>query len=770
MTNEYTKLVQESIQYAKELAIHKNSLYIGSEHLLYGISKAESGIASKLLRDRGITYSLIEKVIEKNPKKRSSKIKTSSKYNEILESAQESSKKLGLKQYGTEFVLLGIMKQTESGAISILNQLCPDFQELFNKLLKIINESYENDTTVSNDTGALALYGRNLNELVKQGKIEKIIGKEQVLSRVFQILERKSKNNPCIIGEAGVGKTAIVDGIAYNIVNKTAPKEFLDTQIIALDISSMIAGTKYRGEFEDRIKRVIDEVKEKSNIVLFIDELHTIIGAGSGEGSLDVANILKPSLARGEIRLIGATTTEEYRKRIEKDDALARRFQKVIVEEAPVEETIDILKGLRPSYEKYHNVVIEDEIIEYIVKLSGRYINSRCFPDKAIDLLDETCAYCRSKNSKKENKEENGTKDFADIVKDVGKKSKTSAIHRAYVITEKDVSKVLSNIVNIPIEEISKDDLTKLKNLEKNLAKEIIGQDEAISALSKAVKRGRSGIKDPNKPIGSFLFLGPTGCGKTETCKALAKLVFNSEDDIIKFDMSEYMEKHSVAKLIGSPPGYIGYEEGGQLTERVFKKPYSIILFDEIEKAHPDIYNILLQILDEGILTDSNGRKIDFKNTIIILTSNIGAKELFANKSLGFAKNNSNEPKDAVKKNVMSEVKKSFNPEFINRLDDIIVFNKLKEADISKIADILINRTLSRVQSVVEVNITKELKEEIIKEGFSEEYGARPLKRAIQNLIENPIADFIIENGTKQRSVISLDYKNNDVVLKSQKS
>ncbi len=768
MTYNYTELVKKAIEYAKEIAKQKNSPYLGSEHLLYGIAKVEDGMASKLLRDKGILYPLIDKMIEKGSSKKKQTIKESSKYKEVFQIAEESSKKLGLDQFGTEFILLGIMRQTESGAINLLNQLCPEFQELFNTLIKTINDNYETESNIFNDIEVLKLYGRNLNELVKEGKIDKLIGKEEELSRIFQILERKNKNNPCIIGEAGVGKTAIVEGLAYRIVHKEAPKEFLDKEIVALDISSMIAGTKYRGEFEERIKRVLDEAKEKPNVILFIDELHTIIGAGSGEGSLDVANIIKPCLARGEVRLIGATTTEEYRKRIEKDDALARRFQKILIEEPSQEETIKILEGLKNSYEQFHNVIISDELIEHIVKLAGRYINSRCFPDKAIDLLDETCASCKNRFSKKECIEEPDDENFEELVKKSTSKPKKAKVIKPYVITLQDVNKVLSNMVSIPLDEISKDDIGKLKNLEKNLSKLIIGQEEAVIALSKAVKRGRSGIKDPSKPIGSFLFLGPTGCGKTETCKALAKLVFNSEDDIIKFDMSEYMEKHSVAKLIGSPPGYVGYEEGGQLTERVFKKPYSIILFDEIEKAHPDIYNILLQILDEGVLTDSNGRKVDFKNTIIILTSNIGAKELFSNKSLGFSSTSDIEnEKKSIKKNVMSEVKKTFNPELINRLDEIIVFNKLTQNDISKIAEMLINKTLSRVSSVVEVKLTKELKEEIVKQGFSEEYGARPLKRAIQNLIENPIADFIIENGSKHKHVVSLSYKNNEVKIEN---
>ena len=774
MIDNYNDLVEKAIQFAKEIAISKKSSYIGSEHLLYGVARAEEGIASKILRDKGITFSLIENMIEKGNHKKAG-IEPSYKYKEIFSLAEESAQKVGVKTFGTEFVLFGIMKQTESKAINILNQLCPDFQELFNNLIKIIDSNYDSLNDVLLETPALALYGRNLNELAEQGKIEKLVGKEKEISRVLQILGRKNKNNPCIIGDAGVGKTAIVEGLARKIVNKEVPKEFFDIEIIALDIPAMIAGTKYRGEFEDRIKKVLDEAKERPNLILFIDELHTIIGAGSGEGTLDVANILKPVLARGEIKLIGATTTDEYRKRIEKDDALSRRFQKIMVDEPTIEETETILKGLKSSYEQFHNVIISDDIIKLIVKLSGRYINSRCFPDKAIDVLDETCAYCKENRlTKKEKQHEANELNFEELVKETAKKKShknEKYASKPYEITAQDVSKVLANMTSIPLDEISKDDIGKLKNLEHNLSKMIIGQDEAIKALSKAVKRGRSGIKDPNKPIGSFIFLGPTGCGKTETCKALAKLVFNSEDDIIKFDMSEYMEKHSVAKLIGSPPGYVGYEEGGLLTDRVLKKPYSIVLFDEIEKAHQDIYNILLQILDEGTLTDSNGRKVDFKNTIIVLTSNVGAKEIFGSKKLGFSSSdNIQEEKESTKKNVMSELKKTFNPEFINRLDEIIIFNKLTKGNIETIADLLVSKTLDRIKDVLKVKIQPSLKEEIVKQGYSEEYGARPLKRAIQNLIENPIADYIIENGTNTQSAISLSYKNNEVKIEKQKA
>jgi len=776
MQNNYTKSVQDSIDYAYEIAREKGSNHVGTEHLLYGISKAEEGIATELLNDYGVTSDKIFVLIKQESAKKNLKLTETGKYKEIFALSEENRKKLELKEFGTEFLLFGIMKQAESSAVSILKQLCKDFQGLFNELLKVIN-SLSADTENELDNSALSSYGRNLNELAKNGKIEKIIGRDKEIQRIIQVLGRKNKNNPCVIGDAGVGKTAIVEGLAYNIVKGDVPQELKNKHIISLDLSLMIAGSKYRGEFEERIKKILEEAENLPDVILFIDEIHTIIGAGSAEGTLDVANILKPVLARGDIKIIGATTINEYRKHIEKDEALERRFQKVLVEEPTKAETLEILKGIKGSYEKFHNVLISDEVLLYVVEVSGRYINSRCFPDKAIDLLDETCAYCKSlvankksKNAKEDDKEpidDNNFEEAIKLAKKAEKKTNEVALNKSVrEITTQDVAKVLSNMIDIPVDEISKDEISKLKNLESNLSKQIIGQEEAIKLLSKAVKRGRSGIKDPKKPIGSFLFLGPTGCGKTETCKALAKLVFNSEDDIIKFDMSEYMEKHSVSKLIGAPPGYVGYEEGGLLTERVSKKPYSIVLFDEIEKAHPDIFNVLLQVLDEGTLTDSNGRKVDFKNTIIILTSNIGAKELFTNKKLGFTNTNSKSEKEDTKKSVMSEIKKSFNPEFINRLDEIVIFNKLTKEDIEKIADILIKETLSRISGKIDVIIDADLKNKIIDEGFSEEYGARPLKRSIKTYIENPIADYLIEHNSKRENCISVSYENGEVKIK----
>ncbi len=770
MSYRYISKIEEIINNAKKYALEKNSSFIGTEHLLYALSSYKDGMASQLLEEVGVKANQIDKLIIKMPGRKKSNIDYSPKYIEVFELCEEMCDKSGMKSYGTELILFSIMKQIESNAVNILKTLCKEFEILFEGVSKLVNDmaikGIEDEMQMES---VLQVYGKNLTELASKNKLEKVIGRENETKRVIDILGRKTKNNPCIIGEAGVGKTAIVEGLAQSIVDKSVPNWLLDKEIYELNLSLLVAGSKYRGEFEDRLKLVLDEVKKKENIILFIDEIHTIIGAGSAEGALDAANIIKPVLARGEIKVIGATTIKEYRKHIEKDDALSRRFQKIIIEEPNEEQTLSILNGIKPSYEQFHNIIISDDVIKFIIKSSKRYINNRFFPDKAIDLLDESCTFAKNnhiKNAKKETKNEELS--FEEELKNSCKKVKVKKEKQVKKIelTKNDVAKVLSEMCMVPVDEITKNDISKLKNLQNDLSKLIIGQDEAISKISKAVKRGRSGVNDPKKPIGTFLFLGPTGCGKTETCKALAKLVFNSEDDIIRIDMSEYMEKYSVSKLIGSAPGYVGYEEGGVLTEKVNKKPYSIVLFDEIEKAHTDIFNILLQVLDEGYLVDSNGRKVDFRNTIIVLTSNIGAKELFSKKEFGFSTlNSSNDKKEEIKKNVMSEVKKVFNPEFINRLDEIIIFNKLEKEDIKKIAELIINDTKKRIEDKVKIEISENLKNEIVKEGFSEEYGARPLKRAIQKLVENPIADYLIESSEKHQSHISLDYKNGEVKI-----
>ena len=770
MEYKYTKVLEEAINNARLFAKNVGSKYIGTEHLLYGILEVQEGLAYKILSEYGVDKLKVISSVEIVEKHSNRKIEFSPKIIEVFDKAEELRSNIGAEEIGTEMALYVLLKQIDNNAISIIKTICPDYQDLYNKLSKMINDLLiQNTEKAMEEASSLKMYCKNLNEYALQGKIGPVFGREKEIDRILQVLSRKEKNNPCLIGEAGVGKTAIIEGLAYNIANKNAPDSFKNAIIYTVDISSMLAGSKYRGEFEERLKKVIDEASANSNIILFIDELHTIIGTGAAEGSLDAANIIKPMLARGDLRIIGATTTDEYRKKIEKDSALERRFQKVVIEQPSMEEVEAIMLKVKPIYEKYHNVIISEDVINEIVELSNRYINDRFFPDKAIDVLDEVCSLTnnssKTKTSTKNIIDVNSNNIFELITNN--KISVSDKKTKAKIVKLDSVRKVISSISNVPVENLKKNEYTKLKNLEQNLKRQIIGQDEAIELVTKAIKRGKSGIKDPKKPIGSFIFLGPTGCGKTETCKALARELFNSEEDIIRFDMSEYMEKHAVSKLIGAPPGYVGYEEGGLLSEKVRRKPYSIVLFDEIEKAHPDIFNILLQILDDGILTDSEGRKIDFKNTIIIMTSNIGAKEFNRSKKLGFGNKDDSVDKE-IEKNVMSEFKKTFSPEFINRIDDVIVFNKLTKNDIEKIANNLIKATTERLNEYT-IEIGNNLIKQVIEEGYSEEYGARPLKRAINKLLENPLADFIIEKEGKIKK-IEIDYIDQKVVVKTLKS
>ena len=771
-----SKTTELALQNANSFAKYIGSKYVGTEHILYGLLEVEEGIAFNILTEFDVNKFKVLSYVEKGTKKVKSAT-YSQKALECLSIAEETRKAVEAEVIGTEFVLFGLLKQLDSNALEILKETASNFEELFNKVNKLLNDMLlQSSENAILDNGMLKAYGRNLNELAKENKIDDVFGREKEIARIFQILSRKTKNNPCLVGEAGVGKTAIIEGMAYKIANGEAPTKFSNSTIYTIDVSSMVAGSKYRGEFEDRLKRVIQEAQEDPNAILFIDEIHTIIGTGSAEGSLDAANILKPILARGDIKVIGATTNDEYRKHIEKDSALERRFQKVIIEEPTKEETLDILFKVKPVYEKFHNVEIPDDVVEEIVELSSRYINDRFFPDKAIDVLDEVCSLSSTlKNQKNSIDFKNEIKNALnndDIIKalQISKKeestsSKKKSNSKVTKVSKESVRKVVSNWSGIPLENISSSEYDSLINLEKNLKKQIIGQDKAIELISKAIKRGKSGVKDPKKPIGSFMFLGPTGCGKTETCKALARELFNSEDAIIKFDMSEYMEKHTASKLIGAPPGYVGYEEGGQLTEKVRKKPYSIILFDEIEKAHGDVLNILLQVLDEGKLTDSEGRVADFKNTIIIMTSNIGAKEFSNGKKLGFSSSDEEVEFKAIEKNVLSELKKELKPEFINRIDEVIVFNRLSKENVSIIAKNLINEVVARLPQY-NITIDKSILDAVIKEGYSVEYGARPIKRSIQKLVENPLADYIINTKGKVQK-IKLSYQNNESVVNS---
>jgi len=772
------KVIEEAKQIAKTLKYN----YVGTEHLLYGLLNIKNGIAYKFLtelkvdKDKYLEILKTEKKENISNKKSKKEIEFSPKAIDVLN--------IEIKElYGTEYLLREILKNDSCIACQILKKFNIDVERLFLSVNKFISlkEEKDNFTIESFYTSNLENYGKDLTSI----QSEPIIGRNQEINKIIQILIRKTKNNPIIIGEAGVGKTALVYAIAQRIINKNVPVELQNQKIYSIDLASMIAGAKYRGEFEERLKNLLKEVIEKKNIILFIDEIHTIIGTGSSEGSLDAANIIKPLISSGEIRIIGATTTEEYKKSIEKDSALNRRFGQVIVQETDINQTLEILKGIKDSYENFHNVEIPDEYLKLIISLSERYIQLRSMPDKAIDVLDEVCSYAKIKVQDKNkntyskakinelNKQmkiefDNANfKEYKKIKNKLEKINNSSNKSNRIKITKDDIYSVISKMSNIPIVNLSIEDAKTLKNLENNLKSRIIGQDEAIEKISKAIKRGKTGVKDPNRPIGSFIFLGPTGCGKTQTVKELAKELFGSEKLIIRFDMSEFMEKHSVSKLIGAPPGYVGYEEGGNLAELVLRKPYSILLFDEIEKAHPDVLNVLLQVLDDGILTDSLGRKVDFKNTIIIMTSNIGAEKISKEISqIGFSSNNTKlkDKKDIIK-NVKDSLKNTLKPEFINRIDEIIVFNQLGKEEITRIVDNLLKDLYERFKDKkIRFSITDKLKEKIVKEGFEPIYGARPVKRAIQTFVEDPLADYIIENGLKENQKVLLDYKDEKVI------
>ena len=731
----------------------------------------------------------------------------------VIENSFIEARKLGYDYIGTEHLLMGILREGDSIAVRILLDLDVELPKLYNEIINVINEaedvSRESKTNNKqngsfNSTPTLNQFGEDLTKKAKEGKLDPVVGRSKEIERVIQILSRRTKNNPCLIGEPGVGKTAIVEGLAQKINLGDVPEILKNKRVVSMDISGMVAGAKYRGDFEERIKKALGEVKKAGDVILFIDEIHTIVGAGSAEGAIDAANILKPMLARGEIQLVGATTISEYRKYIEKDTALERRFSPVTVNEPTEKDTITILKGIRDKYEAHHNVKITDEAIESAVTLSERYINDRFLPDKAIDLIDEASSKARLQtytepDSLKDMQEEIDriSKDKEEAVRGQKfekaaslrdeekalrekyekeeKKWKNQNTKKVVTITEENIADVISLWTGIPAKKISEDENERLRNLEKTLHERVIGQNEAVEAVSKAIRRGRVGLKDPNRPIGSFLFLGPTGVGKTELSKALAESLFGDESAMIRIDMSEYMESHSVSKLIGSPPGYVGFEEGGQLTEKIRRKPYAVILFDEIEKAHPDVMNMLLQILDDGRLTDSNGRTVNFKNTVIIMTSNIGARIITDKKTLGFSnetKNdgeNKNEQKEYenIKKEVMAELKREFRPEFINRIDEIIVFHKLNDEEISKIIELMLNEVKNRMKAQkYEIEFSPKVKELIAKKGIDKAFGARPLKRTIQNLVEDKIAEAILDGVVKKGKLAKLDCEGDEVVIK----
>ena len=795
MIYKFTARAEKAIEIANEAALELGHNYIGTEHLLYGLAKEGTGVASKVIENQDVTADDILQEIEMligtgEPLTQGESMGFTPRSKRVIENAFVEARKLGSEFIGTEHILIGIMREGDSVAVRIMMDLGMDPRKLYNEIMNVIEEdgidsnaprnAGERNSGSFNSTPTLNQFGSDLTKQAREGKLDPVIGRKSEIDRVIQILSRRTKNNPCLIGEPGVGKTAVVEGLAEKIVADDVPEMLKNKRVVSLDISGMVAGAKYRGDFEERIKKCLSEVKKAGDVILFIDEIHTIVGAGSAEGAVDAANILKPLLARGEVQVVGATTLNEYRKYIEKDSALERRFSPVTVGEPTEDETIKILEGLRDKYEAHHNVKISEGAIKAAVELSTRYINDRFLPDKAIDLVDEAASRVKMRtytmpDSIKEIEDKIATldrekeeairvQDFEkaatlrdkeneqkDKLEKEKKKWQSKNSKNVQNLNEEDIAEVIASWTKIPVQKITQDENDKLKHLEETLHKRVIGQNEAVEAVSKAIRRGRVGLKDPNRPIGSFLFLGPTGVGKTELSKALAEALFGNDDAMIRIDMSEYMEPHSVAKLIGSPPGYVGYDEGGQLTEKIRRKPYSVILFDEIEKAHPDVMNMLLQILDDGRLTDATGRTVNFKNTVVIMTSNVGARMITDKNVLGFSqeadkKKGEEKEYETIKKDVMAELKKQFRPEFINRIDDIIVFHKLNDEDIKQIIEIMLKQVQKRLkEQEYNVEIDDTVKELIAKKGIDTNYGARPLKRAIQSNVEDRIAEAILD-------------------------
>ena len=815
MMYKFTNSAEKALELSGELAADFGHNYIGTEHILYGVVKEGSGVASQVLNLQEVTPENIEEEIEAlvgkgTPIQNRQEIGFTPRSKRVIENAFLEARKFGSEFIGTEHLLIGIMREGDSIAVRIMLDLGVNPQKLYNEIIKVINEDENANINEKqsngkgrgsyNQTPTLNQYGTDLTKKAAEGKLDPVIGRKTEIQRVIQILSRRTKNNPCLIGEPGVGKTAVAEGLAEKIISEDVPEMLKNKRVVSLDIASMVAGAKYRGDFEERIKKCLEEVRKSGDVILFIDEVHTIVGAGSAEGAVDAANILKPLLARGEVQVIGATTLNEYRKYIEKDSALERRFSPVTVGEPTKAETEEILKGIRDKYEAHHNVKITDEAIKSAVELSTRYINDRFLPDKAIDLIDEAASrvkmktYTQPESLKKLedeivtlDKEKEDTirvQDFekAAILRDKIKEEKEKLqkekekwqnknTKNVTALNEEDIAEVVASWTGVPVKKLTQSENEKLKNLEKTLHQRVIGQNEAVEAVAKAIRRGRVGLKDPNRPIGSFLFLGPTGVGKTELSKALAESLFGNEDAMIRIDMSEYMEGHSVSKLIGSPPGYVGFDDGGQLTEKIRRKPYSVILFDEIEKAHPDVMNMLLQILDDGRLTDAQGRTVNFKNTVIIMTSNIGARLITDKTTLGFSavdkKDETQKEYESIKKDVMGELKKQFRPEFINRIDEIIVFHKLNNEDIKQIIDIMINQVTKRMQEKgYNLEIEDSVKELIAKKGIDTNYGARPLKRAIQNILEDRVAEEILDGNIKQNKKAIIKAEDDKIVIK----
>lgn len=797
----FTQKANDVLNLAIKAAENFGHNYVGTEHILVGLLKEGTGVGALILNEKGVTLDKIENLIEENigvgNPTRLSPNDFTPRAKRIIEISFQIARGMLNSFVGTEHILIALLRESDSSAVKFLNALNFDEESLLEDVgasLGKAESQFRNNSPKNkkgkSSTPTLDEFGKDLTELAGQGKIDPVIGRDKEIERVIQILSRRTKNNPCLIGEPGVGKTAIAEGLALKIVKDEVPELLAGKKIVSLDLTSMVAGTKYRGDFEERIKKAMDEVRNAGNVILFIDEVHTIMGAGAAEGAVDAANILKPSLARGEIQVIGATTIDEYRKNIEKDAALERRFQSVLVGEPTEEEAVEILKGLRDRYEAHHKVKITDEAIENAVKMSARYIADRYLPDKAIDLIDEAASRVRLKaftappnlkemeleikrlkdektsavrsqdyeNAAKIRDKENELQTLLDEEKE---KWKNSSSHDVKQVEVEDIANIVSQWSGIPVTQLTKEESERLLNMEQILHERIVGQDKAVSSVARAIRRGRVGLKNPNRPLGSFIFLGPTGVGKTELCKTLAETMFGNEDAIVKLDMSEYMEKHTVSKLIGSPPGYVGFDEGGQLTEKIRRKPYSVVLFDEIEKAHPDVFNMLLQILEDGVLTDSQGRKVSFKNSIIIMTSNVGASKIVDKKaSLGFGENAENNDIESL---VMGDLKKTFKPEFLNRIDEIIVFNQLEQKDIEEIAKRMLSSLTKRVADLeIELDFTPEAVTAIAEAGFDKVYGARPLRRAIQQKIEDPLSELMLENKIAKGSKCTVDFKNNE--------
>ena len=809
MQSQFTDKAQNALAQASRCARSLKQGYIGTEHILVGLLKEDTGVAAKVLADNGVeTGQVMDMIRDLIAFENGVAVKDREGYSpraaRILEEAHHQAARFGQKQTGTEHLLLALIKEGENVAVRLLNTLGANVQKIYVDTLIAIGQDgnlYKEDLGKKGDRKAkqstLEQYSRDLTALAREGKLDPVVGRNEEIRRVIQILSRRTKNNPCLVGEPGVGKTAVVEGLATRIVAGDVPFTVQNKRVLTLDLSGMVAGSKYRGEFEERIKKVLKEVTEDGNIILFLDELHTIIGAGGAEGAIDASNIMKPSLARGEIQLIGATTIAEYRKYIEKDAALERRFQPVTVEEPTEEEAVRILEGIKGKYEAHHHVTITPEAVDAAVRLSSRYINDRNLPDKAIDLIDEAAASARLHAMDAPDK----AKEISDKIRELDwemekairveafaqmaeikkkqdalvkkqerllKKREKREEENTLSIGENEIAEVVAQWTKIPVQKLAEKESERLLKLEKTLHKRVIGQEEAVTAVAKAIRRGRVGLKDPNRPIGSFLFLGPTGVGKTELSKALAEAMFGSEDAMIRVDMSEYMEGHSVSKMIGSPPGYVGFEEGGQLSEKVRRNPYSVVLFDEIEKAHPDVFNVLLQVLDDGHITDSKGRKVSFKNTVLIMTSNAGAQRIVDPKNLGFATEKS-ETKDyeKMKSNVMEEVKRSFKPEFINRIDDIIVFHQLNNENMKEIVNLLASNLYKRCEDQlgIHLTITAALKEHLVCKYADNKMGARPLKRAIQSVVEDALAEEILQKKVVPGDKVSAGFKDGKVVF-----